>query len=261
MNEETIFAVAREKKTPAERQAYLDQACAKNTGVRAVVEELLRADDDAGSFLEHAPAGMEATVASEASSRDTVDDGLWATALPFLKACDKPGRIGLLDQYEIIEVVGHGGMGAVLRAFDSKLSRVVAVKVMSPTLAANPTAVRRFLREATTAAAVHHDHVVTIHAVDNTHEPPYIVMQFVEGQTLQQKIDREGALQLTHILRIGSQAAAGLAAAHKLGLIHRDVKPANILLENGVERVKITDFGLARAADDVQMTQTGILPG
>ena len=134
MNEETIFAVAREKKTPAERQAYLDQACAKNTVVRATVEELLRADDDAGSFLEHAPAGMEATVASEASSRDTVDDGLWATALPFLKACDKPGRIGLLDQYEIIEVVGHGGMGAVLRAFDSKLSRVVAVKVMAEEL-------------------------------------------------------------------------------------------------------------------------------
>ena len=93
MNEETIFAVAREKKTLAERQAYLDQACAKNTGVRAAVEELLRADDDAGSFLEHAPAGMEATVASEASSRDTVDDGLWATALPFLKAYQHLGHV------------------------------------------------------------------------------------------------------------------------------------------------------------------------
>src|SRR4249920_1524251 len=124
---------------------------------------------------------------------------------------------------------------------------------MSPTLGANTQGRKRIVREATTAASVHHDHVVTIHAVDDSHQPPYLVMQFIEGQTLQQKIDREGALQLKHILRIGSQAAAGLAAAHKLGVIHRDVKPANILLENGVERVKITDFGLARAADDVQM--------
>ena len=114
MNEETIFAVAREKKTPAERQAYLDQACAKNTGVRAAVEELLRADDDAGSFLEHAPAGMEATVASEASSRDTVDDGLWATALPFLKAgvpvlVEKPMARSLAEADEMIAAAAESG--------------------------------------------------------------------------------------------------------------------------------------------------------
>jgi serine/threonine protein kinase len=261
MNEETIFATALQMKTAGERQAYLDDACGGNAGLRVAVEELLHANSDAGSFLAHAPVGIDATVFTELSSRDTVDDGLWTKALPFLTPCDKPGRIGTLNQYEIMEVVGHGGMGAVLRAFDTKLSRVVAVKIMSPTLAANPTAVKRFLREATTAASVHHDHVVTIHAVDDGHQPPYLVMQFIEGQTLQQKIDREGALELKQILRIGSQAAAGLAAAHKLGLIHRDVKPANILLENGVERVKITDFGLARAADDVQMTQTGIIAG
>jgi hypothetical protein len=261
MNEETIFATALQMKTAGERQAYLDDACGGNAGLRVAVEELLHANSDAGSFLAHAPVGIDATVFTELSSRDTVDDGLWTKALPFLTPCDKPGRIGMLNQYEIMEVVGHGGMGAVLRAFDTKLSRVVAVKIMSPTLAANPTAVKRFLREATTAASVHHDHVVTIHAVDDGHQPPYLVMQFIDGQTLQQKIDREGALELKHILRIGSQAAAGLAAAHKLGLIHRDVKPANILLENGVERVKITDFGLARAADDVQMTQTGIIAG
>src|SRR6185436_4903565 len=180
---------------------------------------------------------------------------------PFLSPCDKPDRIGKLDQYEIIEVVGHGGMGTVLRAFDTKLSRVVALKVMTPELAANATAVRRFLREATTAAAVVHDHVVTIYAVDDTHRPPFLVMEFVEGQTLQQKIQREGSLELKTILRIGSQSAAGLAAAHKTGLIHRDVKPSNILLENGIERVKITDFGLARAADDLEMTKAGMIAG
>jgi serine/threonine protein kinase len=261
MNEESIFASALQKKTAGERLAFLDEACAGNAGLRAAVEELLHADSDAGSFLAHPPAAMDATVVSEPSSRDTINSGEWAFQLPFLEPCDKPDRIGKLDQYEIIEVVGHGGMGAVLRAFDTKLSRVVAVKVMSPDLAANPVAVNRFLREAQAAAAVHHDHVVTIHAVDDAHQPPYIVMEFIEGQTLQQKIDRVGALELKHILRIGSQAAAGLAAAHNMGLIHRDVKPANILLENGVERAKITDFGLARAADDLQITQIGLIAG
>jgi Protein kinase domain len=261
MNEESIFAIALQKKTTGERLAFLDEACAGNAGLRAAVEELLHADSDAGSFLAHPPAAMDATVVSEPSSRDTINSGEWAFQLPFLEPCDKPDRIGKLDQYEIMEVVGHGGMGAVLRAFDTKLSRVVAVKVMSPDLAANPMAVNRFLREAQAAAAVHHDHVVTIHAVDDAHQPPYIVMEFIEGQTLQQKIDRVGALELKHILRIGSQAAAGLAAAHNMGLIHRDVKPANILLENGVERAKITDFGLARAADDLQITQIGLIAG
>jgi len=261
MNEETIFAAALAKKTASERQSFLNEACAGNGALRSAVEELLRADADAGSFLDHPPVGVDATVSSESPGRDTVGSASWAARLPFLKPCDKPDRMGKLGVYEVIEVVGQGGMGAVLRAFDTKLSRVVAVKVMSPDLAANPTAVKRFLREATTAAAVHHDHVVTIHAVDDSHQPPYLVMEFVEGPTLQQKIDHEGPLELKHILRIGNQAAAGLAAAHKTGLIHRDVKPANILLENGVERVKISDFGLARAVDDMQVTQTGIIAG
>ena len=261
MNEESIFAVALQKSSAADRQAYLDEACAGQPDLRAQVEELLQASDDAGSFLNHAPLGVDVTIAATNPEGDTEKSATWTGTLPFLDPCDTPGRIGRLDHYEIIELVGHGGMGAVLRAFDTKLSRVVAVKVMAPELAANPTAVKRFLREAKAAAAVHHDHVVTIHAIEEMHRPPYLVMQFIEGQTLQQKIDKEGALELAEILRIGSQAAAGLAAAHKLGLIHRDVKPANILLENGVERVKITDFGLARAADDVEVTQTGIIAG
>src|SRR5262249_42963578 len=87
------------------------------------------------------------------------------------------------------------------------------------------------------------------------------VMQYVAGRSLQERIDRDGPLELEAILRIGMQAAAGLAAAHAQGLVHRDVKPANILLENGIERVKITDFGLARAVDDASMTQSGVVAG
>jgi serine/threonine protein kinase len=132
---------------------------------------------------------------------------------------------------------------------------------MMPELAAIATARQRFIREARAAAAVSHEHVVTIHAVEEDHAPPFLVMQYVAGRSLQQRIDDTGALELKEILRIGMQAASGLAAAHAQGLVHRDIKPANILLENGVERVKITDFGLARVGDDSRVTQTGVVTG
>src|SRR5262249_18040637 len=120
---------------------------------------------------------------------------------------------------------------------------------------------RRFTREGRAAAAVSHDHVITIHAVEDSGPLPYIVMQLVAGASLQERIDRAGPLPLVEVLRIGRQTAAGLAAAHAQGLVHRDVKPANILLENGIERVKLTDFGLARAADDASLTQSGAIAG
>lgn len=264
MNEESIFAAVLKLSDPKDRQAYLDEVCQDDPQLRSQMEALLQASSDAGSFFEHAPDGL-ATVAVNQGQQDTLKCGPSSSVLPSLEPCDKPDRIGKLvgkaGEYEILEVVGQGGMGTVMRAYDTKLSRIVAVKALAPELAANPMAVKRFLREAQSAAAVHHDHVVTIHAIDDTHRPPFIVMQFVAGQTLEQKISREGALQLPQILRIGSQIAAGLAAAHKHGLIHRDVKPGNILLENSVERVKISDFGLARAADDLELTQTGMIAG
>jgi hypothetical protein len=186
------------------------------------------------------------------------DDG---DEIGFLDPSEKPGSMGRLGHYEVQEVVGRGGMGVVLKAFDERLHRVVAIKVMAPQLASSATARRRFTREARAAAAVTHDHIVTIHAVEDAGPLPYIVMQFVAGVSLQDRLDRTGSLQLDEVLRIGMQAASGLAAAHSQGLVHRDVKPANILLENGVERVKLTDFGLARAADDASLTQSGAVAG
>src|SRR4029078_12326203 len=97
-----------------------------------------------------------------------------------------------------------------------------------------------------------------IHAVAESRGLPYLVMAYVKGMSLQERIDRTGPMAPTEILRIGMQAAQGLAAAHAQGLVHRDVKPSNILLENGVERVKLTDFGLARAIDDASLTQNGV---
>jgi len=173
----------------------------------------------------------------------------------------EPGHLGWLGDYDVVEEIGRGAMGIVLRAFDTRLHRVVAIKVMSPHLAGFPLARQRFKREGASAAAICHEHVVTIHAVDEQAGLPYLVMQYVAGKTLQERIDRNGPLKTTEILRIGMQAAAGLAAAHAQGLVHRDMKPANLLLENSVERVKLTDFGLARAVDDASITQTGVVTG
>src|SRR5262249_52939750 len=102
---------------------------------------------------------------------------------------------------------------------------------------------------------------IAIHGVEDTGPAPYLVMQCIDGKTLQEKLNTSGPLGLSETLRIGLQLAEGLAAAHAQGLIHRDIKPANILLENGVERVKITDFGLARTVDDASLTQTGCTAG
>ena len=259
VDKEQIFNRAAEIADPAERAAFLDSACGGDVRLRAEIEGLLLHDRDAGSFLERPPAAFVATIAS--GQFDSVDESGDDLSLDFLQPSDKPGCLGTLGPYQVIELVGRGGMGLVLRAHDPKLNRVVAIKVMAPELAANTMAVKRFLREAQAAAAVAHDHVVTIHAINDVHRPPFIVMEFIDGQSLQEKIDGCGALELVEILRIGMQTAAGLAAAHKQGLVHRDVKPANILLENGVERVKLTDFGLARAVDDVGVTQTGQIAG
>jgi serine/threonine protein kinase len=172
-----------------------------------------------------------------------------------------PSYEGWLGPYEIKGVIGRGGMGVVLKAFDPSLHRLVAIKVLAPHLANCPTSRRRFAREGRAAAAISHEHVVAVHGVHEADGLPYLVMEFVPGISLQERLDREGPLEVRAILRIGIQVAAGLAAAHAQGLIHRDIKPGNILLENEVERIKITDFGLARAADDATLTQSGVLAG
>jgi serine/threonine protein kinase len=271
-----IFDQAAEIAVASDRLTFLDTACAGDDELRHQVDALLKAYNDAGSFLDRpalevaaagksdqteafdstpAPAGAgEATKAESAARRD--DD-----SLSFLAPAFKPGHLGRLGHYEIQEVIGKGAFGTVLRAFDEKLHRVVAIKVLSSAYAANGAARKRFTREAQNAAAVKNDHVVAIHAVDDEAQPPYLVMEIIDGFSLQDKIEKKGPLSVKEILRIGMQTAEGLAAAHKQGLVHRDIKPANILLENGVERVKITDFGLARAVDDASVTQSGTVAG
>src|SRR5262249_53780279 len=130
------------------------------------------------------------------------------SALAFLVPSEKPDSLGRLGHYEVQEVIGRGGMGVVLRAFDEKLHRVVAIKVMAAQLATNATARKRFVREAQAQAAVSHDHIVTIHAVEEANGLPYLVMQYISGLSLQQRLDRDGPLELQEILRIGMQTAS-----------------------------------------------------
>jgi serine/threonine protein kinase len=264
MNERSIFLAALDKEDSSQRSAFLDTACAGNAMLRQRIEALLQSHERAGSFLgKPVPERVAEALATPAGPGETQGEpaGHGDLALDFLAPSDTPGVLGRLGHYDVLEVIGKGGMGIVLRAFDEKLHRVVAIKVLAPQLASDGSARQRFVREARAGAAVSHDHVIDIHAVEDDGPVPYLAMRFIDGVTLQDKLNRTGPLPLKEVVRIGLQIADGLAAAHRQGLIHRDVKPANILLENSVERVKITDFGLARAVDDTSISQSGLVAG
>jgi serine/threonine protein kinase len=202
-------------------------------------------------------ASHAATDSDAAESMQEAVDGV----LNILAPTDDPRMLGRLGPYEIAGVVGRGGMGVVLKALDPALNRYVAIKVLAPQLATSGAARQRFAREARAAASVVHENVVAIHAVADSVPLPYFVMPYLRGSSLQRRLDSDGPLGTSEILRVAVQIAAGLAAAHAQGLVHRDIKPANIMLEDGVERLKITDFGLARAADDASLTRTGVIAG
>ena len=216
-------------------------------------------------------AGGEAWCREAAAllSGDDLDNAVpareeWSTAdftVEHLEPSDELGVLGRLSGYDVLEIIGRGGMGVVLKRYDRELKRCVAIKVLSPHLAQSSLARKRFAREAQAAAAVVHPNVLAIHQVQPSGRLPFLVMPLVAGESLAQRLVAQGRLELNEVLRIGMQAAAGLAAAHEQGLVHRDVKPANILLEKGVERAVLTDFGLARAADDVSLTRWGIIAG
>ncbi|TWU04055.1 serine/threonine protein kinase [Neorhodopirellula pilleata] len=203
-----------------------------------------------------------ATERSEPRSGIAEDvEGSRSSAATFLQPTDYVDSLGRFARFEIMEILGRGGMGIVMRGYDTALDRHCAVKVLAPELATSAAARKRFSREAKSAAAVVHPHVVPIQTVDEHDGLPYLVMPVVEGKSLQQRVESDGPLSVIETVRIAMQVAEGLAAAHSQGLVHRDIKPANILLENGVERVQITDFGLARAVDDASMTRSGVIAG
>ena len=184
-----------------------------------------------------------------------------AKLLDLLGPTDDPNMLGRIGSYEIIGLLGQGGMGAVFKGFDRSLNRFVAIKMLLPHLAASGAARKRFAREGQAVAAVVDDHVMAIHCVDEWQGVPYLVMTYSRGVSLQKRLSDNGPLEVREILRIGMQAAKGLAAAHAQGIVHRDIKPANIFLDQNVERVQLMDFGLARAVDDASLTRSGTLAG
>jgi hypothetical protein len=210
----------------------------------------------------------------------------FAAEYGFLTAPHRPGEIGWLGNYRILEVLGSGGMGIVFRAEDTQLERPVALKVMRPELASRPKARDRFLREARAAAGLEHENIVTIYHVGEEAGIPFIAMQWLRGHSLEERLVRSAPLTALEVLRLGRQIARGLEAAHQRGLVHRDIKPSNIWLETpaparshnrpGCElltgpvaatdgegaRVKILDFGLVFAlTDEGHLTESGAVVG
>jgi serine/threonine protein kinase len=275
MTEEQVFLAALALADPAERNAYLEKACAGDAEFRAQVQDLLAAHFKTGDFLDE-PVGVQMGAGSpraingNAGSRHANLEGIAGAdekspdepdELHFLQPSARTDSLGRLGHYEVLQILGKGGFGIVFQAFDEVLQRVVALKVLAQAIAATSPARKRFLREARSSAQIRHENVVQVYAVEE--QPlPYLVMEFIPGETLQQRLDRTGPLEAPEIVRLGRQIAEGLAAAHATGVIHLDIKPCNVLIEGGPQgRVKITDFGLARAADDASLTQSGVLAG
>src|SRR5579862_8202469 len=174
-----------------------------------------------------------------------------------------PAMVGelLADRYEVEELVGTGGMSSVYRAHDRLLDRKVALKVMHQQFVDDPEYVERFRREARSVASLSHPNVVTVIDRGEHAGRQYIVFEYVDGENLKQMIQRRGPAPVAMALELAIQIAQALSFAHQQGLVHRDVKPQNVLL-NGDGRAKVTDFGIARSLD-VQhgMTQTGTVLG
>jgi len=167
-----------------------------------------------------------------------------------------------LGQFQIIKEVGKGGMATVYRAYQANLQRHVALKVLSPILAEDVDLVKRFLREARSAAALHHPNVIVIHDVGSQDNLHFIVSEFLEGVTLAELLRQEGALAPQRVLSITRQIASALDYAHSRGYIHRDIKPSNIMVDpERDDHVTLMDFGLVRVAGGSRITQTGFIVG
>ncbi|MBI1785006.1 serine/threonine protein kinase, partial [Candidatus Sumerlaeota bacterium] len=171
-----------------------------------------------------------------------------------------------INGYEVIRVLGRGGMGVVYKAHEMTLQRVVALKVLPNHLAENKEFITRFYREARAAAQLNHPNVVTIHRVGSDDGYHYIAMEYLKGRELTDIIKDKGQLEVNEALEIVRQMASALAAAHELGILHRDIKPHNVMIDNA-GRVKVMDFGIAKINDSggsgntQALTMTGQLLG
>jgi serine/threonine protein kinase len=180
----------------------------------------------------------------------------------YLEPSTEPGTIGKVGGFHLQEELGHGGMGVVFKAWDESLRRVVAVKFIRQDRTLSANAKDRFIREARAAAAVSHPHIVVVHRIDEIKGTPYIVMEYVDGSSLERQISKGKRFPALELMQLILQITEGLQAAHECGIIHRDIKPSNILVESGSGRSKISDFGLARIDNEVSAdSESGTVVG
>jgi eukaryotic-like serine/threonine-protein kinase len=206
------------RRPPAERSAFLDEACGSDAPLREEVASLLESHERAGGFLESPALGT---------------------------TVEAPLRMGTrLGPYEIKGLLGAGGMGEVYRAHDNRLSREVAVKVLPRGLAENPARQKRFEQEARAASALNHPNIVAVYDAGWHEGTPFMVTELLDGQSLADRI-AQGPMPVRKALECGIQAARGLSAAHERGIVHRDLKPANLFLSQQGQ-IKILDFGIAK---------------
>ena len=217
--------------TCADCRAQLDQHRANMVWANDVFAKARLGDSDADTGTE--------TKSGPARIARLIEHGI-------LQRSDDPRTPARFGAYEIVGCIGEGGMGIVLRGRDVALNRTVAIKLIRPELADEDEITARFAHEARCAAALRHPNIVTIHATGQEHGTPFLVMEHVDGETLADRIQRVGTLQPASTGEIFRQILAGLQEAHETGLLHRDIKSSNILLDGADDQVKIADFGLAR---------------
>ncbi len=222
------------------RQAFLDQACDGDQDLRRRVDALLVAHEQAGEFLEKPDPSLAQVRAHQTA--------------PMTAAGTRFG------QYEVISLIGAGGMGEVYLAYDARLGRRIALKLLPAVFTANPDRVKRFKQEARAASATNHPNIITIFDIGEASfgetSIHFIAVEYVEGQTLRQRLVHS-PLKLRNVLDIALQTASALAAAHDAGVIHRDIKPENIMIRRD-GYVKVLDFGLAKLAEkSTRQSQAG----
>ena len=208
---------------PDRRGGFLDEACEGDAALRQEVESLLSAYGKASDFIEAGPVGATTDRASVA------------------EACSLTGR--QLGHYQILSRLGEGGMGIVYKARDTHLDRFVAIKVLPPELVADPDRKRRFVQEAKAASALNHPNIITVHDIARENGRDFIVMEYLQGKTLNQLIPRRG-IKLNEVLKYAIQIADAQTKAQGAGIIHRDLKPANIMVsdEGGWSRCSTSDW-------------------
>jgi hypothetical protein len=231
-----------------------DPFCALQVTRMAAIEAIVQA-----------PTSLETRLYLESTPLPGVGrptSGVGAEPFSFLKPPLWGDELGRLADFRVLQLLGQGGMGIVFRADDTRLGRVVALKVMQPRFASDTKARQRFMREARAMAALKSDHVVTVYEVGVANDLPFLAMELLEGEALDSLQQKVGRLPSSQVVRIGKEVAQGLAAAHARGLVHRDIKPSNLWLEAPAGRVKILDFGLARLSSEAHpVSQVGLIVG